>query len=127
MLRKSIFWIVVCLGPLGLCLYLSLSGTVLILADNSGQEGELTTVIVSGRSVERSEPRMVDGLGYISFTPQLSGAARLICYPAVGADIHSQSLATALPLGAVASGDFHAFYIRLNGCSGMTLVKHLSL
>lgn len=127
MVRKIVFGFAVCFVPLVLCLYLTLSGTVLILADNRGQEAELTVVIVSGRNVEHSEPRMINGFSYIYFSPQLSGSAKLTCYPAVGADIRSQSLATSLPLGPVVSGDFHAVYVRMNGCTSIKLAKHFSL
>ncbi|MGB8601874.1 MAG: hypothetical protein WCD42_06730 [Rhizomicrobium sp.] len=124
--KKIIFPILVVLLPLVVIAYFLLDGTVVIWGSNSGEQVTVAAVIVSGQTVEKSEPRKIAAGGrlLILFTPHTSGMLRLFCRTATqSAAVQADEIplyayaAQSTELGPVTAGDFRLFHSALGGCT----------
>lgn len=125
MSKKIIFPILVVLLPLLVIVYFLLDGTVVIWGRNTGEAVRVTAVIVSGQTVEKSEPRVVAAGGrlLVLLTPHTTGMLRLFCRPATSNAAAADEIplyayaAQSAALGPVTVGDFRLFHSVLGGCS----------
>lgn len=120
------FAVLVIVVPLVTALWLMIGGSVLIWGRNAGDAVILTAVTVSGRTIEKSEPRRIAAGGriLILFSPRIEGTVHLACHthkPDRDAPLYLL-LRQSMPLGAVEPGGVHVFRVGVNGCSALQIL-----
>lgn len=126
MIKKVLFAVLVILVPLVTAAWLMIGGSVVIWGRNAGDAVTLTAVTVSGRTIEKSEPRTIAAGGriLILFSPRIEGMVHLACHtnkPDSDAPLYLV-LRQSLPLGTVEPGGVHVFRVDVNGCNALRML-----